>query len=154
MVVSSGVLSGLIASFFMSGTALVGAALDAKDFWGPVGILVGLFMPLHGGVPSVPFLLATVVHLVVGAALGVLFAALVPARSRAPAIIGAGLAFGVVVFFVVTYGFLHALDARITNHIDAYWFFLEHAVFGLALGIGVAVWRWARRPQAPATHAL
>ena len=147
-----GVLAGLFGAFIMSLTTFVALALEGVDFWGPIGTILELW---DGPAPHafpMSLVLATILHLVVSAAFGVGLAVLVPPRAKLLGIITSGLLYGVVIFFIMTFGVLRALGVAPTNASVIYWSFLEHAVFGVTAGIVIAAFRWAQRPQPAATR--
>jgi hypothetical protein len=123
------------------------AAYEGTPFWGPVAVLASIFRGPHLTGFAARLIVGTLVHLVLGATLGVLFSAALPRRLPTSGIIGAGLLYGILLFLLVNFGVLRAFDLRLNTRDYVYWFFVQHAVFGLTLGIVVSLWRWAHRPQ-------
>jgi hypothetical protein len=146
-VVAPGVLAGLFAAFVMAVCGLAMAAYEGTNFWGPIALLTTLLPGQYLPEFEVRFLIATLVHLALGAALGVVFTAALPRKVPAAGVLGAGLAYGVVLFVIANYGVLGAaLGDRLDTRDYVYWFFVQHAVYGFTLGLVVICWRWAHRP--------
>jgi hypothetical protein len=146
-----GILAGLFGAFLMSLTTFVALALEGVGFWGPIGVILQFWDRAPHAFPT-SLVLATILHLVVSVTFGVGLATLVSARAKPLGIITSGLLYGVVIFFIMTFGVLRALGVAPTQPSMIYWSFLEHAVFGVTAGMVIAAFRWAQKPQPVATR--
>jgi hypothetical protein len=78
-------------------------------------------------------------HLAVGAVLGIVFAALVRNVRTPPKLIAAGLAFGALVYVLMTYAALPWANPIMFASVDRGWFFIVHLAFGLTLPLALPV---------------
>lgn len=134
--VLTGILAGFIAGMSMLAFAVAshwaldnGAATPLLEIscvlHGPKGML--------GGGPEI--LLGFLVHSIVAASWGILFAALFPRRGSAWTALWTGTVFGVGVWAVMTYGVLPWANETMSVRVSMLpeWFFYEHIAFGASL---------------------
>ncbi len=152
-VIGPGIAAGVIAALVMALVWSIVEALQGQGFWSPAQLIGALYMGT--AVVAYPFwsaVLGIVTHLIIGAIFGVVFAALMR-RVESPGLqAAAGLAYGAVIFLVMTYLVLPWADPVLFVNVDPGWFFLYHLVFGLILPLGLPIRRQiARRAVARST---
>ncbi|HET8538586.1 MAG TPA: hypothetical protein VFL83_01810 [Anaeromyxobacter sp.] len=155
-VVASGVVAGAAGAAAMVAVAAVGAASEglpathALEVIGASLVGPGAFASAAGKIAF-----GALVHAAVAAALGILFASIVPRDFSAPNALAVGVgmalfALGVMMGWVVPWanpGFRGQMQA-----VGGSWV-VAHAVFGLALGTTPALRRWLVRAAARAAAA-
>lgn len=143
-VVGPGIGAGIVAAIVMGLFAMIVAAVRGAGFWAPMQLIGALYM--GADIAQYEFWSAVLgigTHLVVGAVFGVVFAALMR-RVTSPGVqIAAGLAYGAIVFLVMTYLVLPWANPVMFSAIDAGWFFLYHLAFGLTLPLALPMRRAA-----------
>lgn len=136
------VLTGSLAGF-AAGQAMLLFALLAhwamgSGFWTPLLEISGAIHDEMGLVMGPPAAVAGfIIHSVVSAAWGIVFAALLPRRASPWAALWVGAIFGLGVWAVMAHGVLpwwnHAMSDRVALLPE--WFLYEHLVYGLSLSI-------------------
>lgn len=133
--------AGLIASVVMGMIEMIYEAVAGAGFWAPV-VFIGatVLRSLQSVQVPVPFILAGVVlglmgHMMNSVILGLVFAGL---SSRATwsrgTLVGTGAVYGLVVFVVMWYGVVPAIDPVMLK-LSATVFALSHIMWGAALGL-------------------
>jgi uncharacterized membrane protein YagU involved in acid resistance len=148
-IVGFGILAGVVAALIMGVYALVASAWMGQGFFTP---LYGIASPLIGGKEMEtsmmqgvyfnfgPALLGLIVHLLWGGLYGAIFG-LIWSRvggSGAPAI-AAGVVYGLVVMVFMSLVVLPLVGAGGMPAMIGYSFGIEHALFGLVLGLWPSV---------------
>ena len=146
-VLAAGILSGIAAGIAMMAVGMIAAATQDVPLLYPLQIVGESFVGPEalGGVAKVAF--GSLVHLLTSAALGIVFAAIVPREFGTTCAMGLGtgitlFAMGVMMSTLVPWanpGFRGAFQA-----IGGSWV-LAHAVFGVTLGIAPSLRRWVSR---------
>ncbi len=136
--VATGAVAGVLGAVAFALCAMVESAAAGQGFWGPIKLLAarGFGWNAFPGSAGV-LLLGVVFHLFIGAVLGMAFGALTRKVTSWGASLAAGLAFGVVVWALMTWLVLPTLDAPLSawaRSVPVLWF-LDHLVFGLVLGL-------------------
>ena len=155
---NGGIVAGIIAGVVMAMFSMGYAGMMGMGFLTPLRLLAG---PLYGvdaliGGAGV-LLVGLMVHMMVSAMYGVIFAALVGRRTSGGAAAGWGLLYGAVVWAVMRYGVVPITDSTMNDRIPvmAGAFFFEHLLFGIVLGITPALVRRfsTQTTPAPVTRA-
>lgn len=137
-IVGRGIVGGAVAAAVMALLAMIVSAGQGTGFWAPMELIGGTFMgPETMAHPFWSAVLGIWTHLMVGAALGVVFAALARRISYGGARIAAGVTYGALVFLGMTYLVLPWADAFMFVRIDTGLFFIYHLVFGLTLPLAL-----------------
>ncbi len=141
-----GALAGLIGSIVMGTVGIVVAALKGPSFAVPMSVIAA--SAIGGGAGGELIVVGSVLHMIVGGLFGAIFALMVPRTARIPAILGAGLVYGLALHLVMVYGVLLPLKlTRTTARVDTWWFLSEHLVYGLTVGIVMSAWYSALRSE-------
>jgi hypothetical protein len=149
-IVLGGIISGVIAGIVMAMFAMGYAAMMGMGLLTPLRLigatLFGVDALIGGGIVLMASL---IIHMMVSAVLGIIFAALLPRTAGAGKAAILGVVYGIVVWAVNTYITLPivnpTMSARIPIMAGAFWF--EHVLFGAFLGTAPAlVRRLSRRP--------
>lgn len=143
-VISGGIIAGIIAGLVMAAFSMMYAAMVGVGFFTPLRLiaaaLAGVTALIDGGGILT---LGVAIHMMASAVFGIIFAALLPRRTSGGAAFGLGLVYGVVVWAVMTFIGLPAVNpvmgARVAL-MRGSWFF-EHLLFGAVLAITPALVR-------------
>lgn len=132
--VGAGISAGIVGALVMSLFAMIVFAFRGQGFFTPLQVMGALFM---GGSALTYELWSTLlglgIHMVTGAVFGVLFALLARPITSQSMRMAAGLAYGAVIFLVMTYLVLPWANPIMAMAIEPGWFFLYHLAFGLVL---------------------
>ena len=160
-----GVIAGLIGGIAMAMIMMIVTAVLGMGFLAPLYLIAATFHPawaMAQGLQIAPLLVGLMVHMVNSAVFGVIFAIVL--RSifrRAVGVVAAavaGMAWGILIFLVMTYGVLRLLDSAMahaitTNGALLAWWIASHLMYGVVLGaivgatVGSAVSPLARTGQ-------
>ncbi len=139
---SSGVAGGVLGALVMGLFFMLVSAMRGLGFWTPMKLISAVFLgtsAVFAGAGAV--VLGLIVHLLVGAALGVLYAYMIPKEISVGLDVLMGLAFGALVYFVMTYAVLPWVNPLMFAAVSRGWFFVYHLAFGLTLSLVVPVRR-------------
>lgn len=134
-----GIAAGVTAAIPMALFAMVLATLKGAGFFAPMKLIAATALgraALHGGPGTI--LLGIAIHLAIGAAFGIVFAAIVPRYANATAVFFASLLYVTLVFAAMTYLVLPWADSTMYHRIDQGWFFAYHLVYGTSLALLIA----------------
>jgi hypothetical protein len=159
----TGAVAGILASIVMAVYAMIAAWINGVGFFTPLYHIASVLISPNGMMSSMeaagsgnafhflagPALLGAIIHMMTGAMYGAVFGILITRVSLSKGILAAaGLAYGAVVFAVSTWialplaaGILNSGDQIKNMAAMAGWgtFFIEHLLFGLSLGVLLAV---------------
>ncbi|MDQ3263568.1 MAG: hypothetical protein M3Y59_07915 [Myxococcota bacterium] len=130
---------------------MIAAAVQGPGFFAPLKMIAATVAgagAMRGGVGMI--LLGLMLHMIMSVALGVIFAALVPARWSAGVLGAVGGLFGLAVFLVMTWLVLPWANPLMFQNVNLGIFFIAHLVFGVSLGLVVSSGR--ERTHAGARH--
>ncbi len=100
----TGIIGGIVAGIAMAMVAMVWMALAGQGFWKPMDVIASILLgksAIQAGFQVVPELLGMMIHLVLSAAFGLVFAFVVARTSwSSGAIVGAALAYGLLLWIV------------------------------------------------------
>ncbi len=145
-IIAPGVEAGLIAGAVMLLLAVIHAQLTGLGFTWPLqrvadGVLEGRAAS-QGASGAIA---GAAIHFAVSAVWGVLFVALAPRGIPLMAAAGLGLAFGLMVFLVMTWMVVPWADDAMWQTVPKSVLFLYHLVFGALLPLGVPLRRQITR---------
>lgn len=133
-----GPVAGIIAGIIMAIVSMLITAAMGMGFWLVPKMIAATFLgvdALVGGAGAV--ILGVIVHLIVSAILGLIFAFLTPRIISASSDFGLGIVFGVVVWAVMTFIVLPLINDVMRDRVALMPFawFIEHLVFGGSLAL-------------------
>lgn len=133
-----GALTGITAGLIMALIAMIFGYVMGMDFWLLPKMIAATFLgadALTGGVGSV--ILGLIVHLVVAAAYGILFAFLTPRITSPSSDFGLGIAYGVIIWAVMTFIVLPLFNDLMRERVALipFTWFINHLVFGASLAM-------------------
>jgi hypothetical protein len=146
-----GATGGILGALVMAGLAMIVMALAGKGFWTPPRLIAGVVLDnvLTAGAGAV--VLGVVIHLITGAAFGGAFGAIFYDRTpSAGALMGWGLAYGAIIYFVMTFLVLPWANPVMYANFDLSLLFLDHLVFGACVAGYLAA---THRIEAAAVHS-
>lgn len=145
--VGAGIGAGILAALVMGLFLMIVFAARGQGFWSPVVLIGAVFLGEDALVWQFwSGVLGMGIHLVLGAIFGVLFAAMVRGVRAYAVRVAAGLAYGAVLFLVMTYLVLPWANPYLALAIEPGWFFLAHLLFGLVLPLAMPRRAIAPRP--------
>ena len=154
-VVGSGVAAGIIAGIVMAIWAMATSAITGAGFWIVPQLIAGMFygpLTLVRGATTV--VIGTLVHVVVSAGLGALFALMVGWRPGADGrMLAWGFVYGLAIWLVMSFGVLPLVNPTMSARValtPVNWIF-QHFLFGLVLAFCFDQMRATRlrRPALP-----
>lgn len=135
-IVFPGVIAGLVAVLVLGLIMCVGEAMMGRGFWRPMQLIGAFFLGDEWTTQTVlAAILGVAVHLAIGAAWGVLFAAFVRRVPDLSMLAMFGILFGAAVFAIMTFAVLPWASPLFTQGIHLGRYFIAHLVFGLLLGV-------------------
>lgn len=174
-----GVIGGMAGGLGMAMWMMIKAATAGQGFWTPLSLCMASFVyrgwaknmmdemmmmqqqgkVMQPGFEGIHGLVGIVLHMAVSMMFGVIFAAVLSAglgqRFGAAGTVVAGLVCGVVIWLVMEYAVLPAINSLMANNIKdmvgTWVFFVAHLMFGLILG---AVVGWQYRAQSFQARSL
>jgi hypothetical protein len=137
VIIEGGAIGGVLAGIAMALIAMVTASMMGAGFLAPMKLIAATFYgapALEGGARVIMAGLG--MHVVTSAIFGITFAFITRLALFTPGGLLAGsTAFGVAIWALMTYFVLPAIDPVMRNHLAAAPWFIEHVVFGMALGL-------------------
>lgn len=146
-----GIVGGLIGSVLMGMVAMILFPIFGMgSFWQPMNLIAAVFNQRWGtdGGFGVDSIVGFMVHMMMAAILGVMFAWGIRTRASGVALVGWAIVWGLVVWVVAHFVILPFIDPVMARLFLAWMFGLAHAMYGVGLGWHIA-WRWS---QALAEH--
>lgn len=132
--VAAGVSAGVVAAIVMIVFAMIVFSVRGQGFFTPLKVIGALFMGAEALVYDVwSSVLGLGIHLVTGAFFGVIFALVVRRVQTTSLRLAAGLAYGAVIFLVMTLFILPWANPVMAVAIQPSWFFLYHLAYGFVL---------------------
>jgi hypothetical protein len=141
--VSAGLKGGLAGAVAMAVLACAYGVIKAGSIWYPINLLAASVyeQSLKFGASQLyafhadSFAIALVLHVVVSAAVGLLYGAMLPMFPRRPILLG-GL-IGPVLWSGLLYSMLSLLNPLLESRIDWLWFIASQVAFGVVAGLVV-----------------
>jgi len=153
--ISAGLRGGLAGGAAMAVLACAYGVLKAGSIWYPINLLAAsaYAQSMKLGEAQLysfhadSFGIALFLHILISAAVGLLYGAMLPMFARRPIILG-GL-IGPVLWSALIYSMLSLLNPILESHIDWLWFVASQVAFGVVAGLVVV-----RQPRVPTRENL
>ncbi len=143
-IIGAGIGAGIIGGIVMAAFAMMYGAAVGIGFWTPVRLIAATTNGVDALIGGGGILLwGLIIHMITAAVWGVIFAALLPRRASAGAGFGWGIAFGIVVWAVMTFIGLPLVNSTMQARISLMqgsWFF-EHLLYGVVSGALIPAFR-------------
>lgn len=141
-VVGGGILAGIIAGIVLAIFAMAYAGATGMGGMSPMRMIAATVQgvdALIGGGGTLA--LGMLIHLVVSAVFGIIFAALLPRGTSGTAAAGWGVLYGIVIWAGMRYIGVPLVNSTMAARLPmmAGAFFIEHLLFGVTLGITPAL---------------
>jgi hypothetical protein len=137
-ILGPGISAGVLAAIIMGLVLVILSSLRGMGFWTPVELIGATYVGRNWiAMPVVSTLAGLGTHLVLGAFFGVLFRAMTRNVLNNGIRIAAGMAYGAVLFLVMTFLVLPWANPVMYATMNRGLFFLAHLVFGLALPLAL-----------------
>jgi hypothetical protein len=150
----AGVTGGAASAAVMAMLASVGTAANSHEGFALIEMIAATFMSdavaAHPGWSAV---VGVGAHVLFGAGLGVIFAALTRSIDSLFGLVASGLLYGALIFLVMTYAVLPAMNPALAETLRSWWFVLYHLAFGLGLPLSLYVPKWLSTPREVEHHA-
>lgn len=147
-IIGAGLVAGIIGGMLMAMIMMMATAAGGMGFLAPLRLIAATFYGKDAMAGGGPLLVGLMVHMMNSMVFGVIFAWLA-GRERAPLpALMAGVAFGVAIWAVMTFGGLPMLNPMMRERVAMMplaWF-VAHVAFGMGLGSGPGL---RRRSAAP-----
>jgi hypothetical protein len=141
----SGVLGGLLGGVFMAFPAIAWSLLRGRGLWYPVNLLAGMIVP---GVDAASadelmrfnsqwFVSALVIHVVMSAAFGVIYAFVLSQARPIPAPLAWGGLVLPLLWTAASFGLMGVVNPVLQERVDWPWFIVSQFVFGVTAAIVV-----------------
>ncbi len=151
---SAGAVGGAAAAAFMAMVASIGTAAESHDGFALLSLISSTFIgDATAAHPGWSAIVGLSVHLLFGAGLGVLFAAVTRSLDSVLGLLATGLLYGAMIFVVMSYVVLPAMNPALADTMRSWWFVLYHLAFGLGLPLALHVPRWLSIPREVDYHA-
>jgi hypothetical protein len=140
--ISAGVKGGLAGSVAMAILAVLYGILSGHGVWYPINLLSAGFFPARATTEQLAafhwdaFTIATILHLICSALVGLLYGAALPMFPRRPVLFGGVIA--PILWSALIHSMLEALDPVLNQRIDWIWFVTSQIGFGIVAGIIVS----------------
>ena len=141
--VSAGLKGGLAGSVAMAALAILYGLIFYRSPWYPINLLAGAVYGQTNFSTEViaafhvtPFVIASVIHLVTSALVGLLYGVMLPMFPRRPILLGGIIA--PVMWTGLIYATLEFLNPIMNARIDWRWFIASQFAFGIVAGLVVA----------------
>ncbi len=135
----SGALAGLVGGVVMAMWSMVVLAATGAGFWTPVNLIAHTIWrgaPTDGSFSIGALLLGLLVHMVMSVAFGVVLATLATRLAGTlPALLAAGMTFGLVLWLVNQYVIWPAIDETAAQAFTPWVFAAGHLLFGLVAAV-------------------
>lgn len=133
-----GAIAGIIAGLALGAFAMMYAAIMGMGFWAPLKMIAATLFgdpALIGGVGVI--MTGLIIHMMVSAVFGIIFAALLPRGAGGGTALLAGVAYGFAIWAVMTYLVLPWANATMYPRVQMLMgsFIFEHLLFGAVLAI-------------------
>jgi len=135
-----GAVFGVMGSFLIMAVIALLTLSTGEDIWRSPRIIASLFMGEAANTGVLPIIIGTIIHLILGASFGAIFARIVPKLPR-PIWIVAGILFGLALWAGAAYLlplFVDTGDISSANYFGG--LLIANVVFGINLGLAGALY--------------
>jgi hypothetical protein len=141
--ISAGIKGGLAGSVAMAVLACLYGVLKQHSLWYPINLLAATVYSQHmmltqsslNSFHLTSFLLASVIHLITSAAVGLLYGAMLPMFPRRPIFLGGVLA--PALWTGLVHSVIDLVNPFMASRVDWWWFAASQVAFGIVAGIVV-----------------
>ena len=142
--VSAGLKGGLAGSVAMAALAILYGLIFYRSIWYPINLLAGAVYgqgttfstEVIAAFHLTPFVIATAIHLITSALVGLLYGVMLPMFPRRPILLGGIIA--PVMWTGLIYATLDVVNPVMNERIDWRWFIASQFAFGIVAGLVVA----------------
>ena len=135
-------VAGMAAGMMMGILQMLVEAVSGQGFWAPLRYIASVFTrgaDTDASFSARPVLVGLAGHMMISVVFGAIFAAVVWKLTRNPIVLAIlGMMWGALLYAVMWWGVAATFDPAM-QLVNAQWFFVSHLVFGMVLGLGVAV---------------
>jgi hypothetical protein len=142
-IVGTGVVAGIIGGMLMAMIMMVATAAGGMGLLAPLRLIAATFYGKDAMTGGGPLIVGLMVHMMNSMVFGVLFAWTAGRRLAALPALMAGVAFGVAIWAVMTFGGLPMLNPMMRERVammPVVWF-VAHVAFGMGVGSAPALRR-------------
>lgn len=134
--VTGGVVAGIIGGMLMAMVMMMATAAGGMGFLTPLRLIAATFYGKDAMTGGGPLIVGLVMHMMNAMVFGVIFAWIAGRRLPAMQALMAGVAFGVAIWAVVTFGGLPMLNPMMRERVAmmAVAWFMAHVAFGIGVG--------------------
>ena len=151
-----GAISGIIAGIVMAMFSMGYPGMTGMGFLAPLRLIAATLYGVDALIGGSDVLMAgLIIHMMVSAVFGIIFAALLPRTAGGGTAFGLGIIYGIIIWGVMGYLVVPivnpTMSVRIPVMAGAFWF--EHVVFGMFLATTPSLVRsLSRRPPSKTTR--
>lgn len=139
----SGVIGGLLGGGVMACTAMLYGIVSGRGIWYPINMLAGIVLTRFDEASAVElgrfnltaFVIASLLHLIASAAVGLFFDIVLPTLPKSPVFWGGVVA--PLMWTGVVYSTIGILNPLMSEHIVWSWFIVSQFAYGLTMGLYV-----------------
>lgn len=145
---ASGILGGILAAIVMAAFGMIVSLVAGRGLWFPMKLVAAFAMgqdAIFGGIGTIA--LGVVTHLAIGALFGLVYAYLVPRGANRSTDLLIGIAYGVLVYFGMTYAVLPWVNTLMYAGIERDWYLAAHVLYGVTVAFAVPLRRRARATE-------
>jgi hypothetical protein len=135
-VIGAGVVAGIIGGMLMAMIMMVATAAGGMGLLAPLRLIAATFYGKDAMAGGGPLLVGLMVHMMNSMVFGVIFAWIAGSRRAALPALMAGVAFGIAIWAVTTFGGLPMLNPMMRERVammPVAWF-IAHMAFGMGVG--------------------
>ncbi len=137
---TAGVVGGLAGAVSMAVVASIYGLVAEGSVWWPINLLAAMAMPgltdagpeqlraFHFG----GLIVASIIHVITSALVGLLYAVLLPMMPRRPLLLGGVIT--PVLWTALLYSSMRVLNPALDEHVNWLWFLLSQFAYGLTVG--------------------
>jgi hypothetical protein len=139
--VSAGLKGGMVGSVAMAMIACLFGLLHSGSIWYPINLLAAVLYSQSQSLSTdqlnafhlSSFVVATVLHLVSSALVGLLYGAMLPMLPRRPILLGGLIA--PLLWSGLLWAVMDLVNPLLSRHIDWFWFVASQVAFGVTAGL-------------------
>ena len=135
-IIGAGVVAGIIGGMLMAMIMMIATAAGGMGLLAPLRLIAATFYGNDAMTGGGPLIVGLMIHMMNSMVFGVIFAWIAGRRLPAFQALMAGVAFGVAIWVVMTFGGLSMLNPMMRERVammPVAWF-IAHAAFGMGVG--------------------